>query len=83
MPLMADQAVRLPPSPLNTTKKSPRISGGLGLRKEASLADFRGIAEGDREEEGGNPESKDKDVGKAFHEDTPGGQLRVVPAGGT
>ena len=51
----------------------------------ASLADLRGIAEGDGEEQRGDGQGEDQDVGEALHglPRGTGDQLRVVPAGGT
>jgi len=49
-------------------KKAPQ--GGawsVGWRVGGLLADLRGIAEGDREEEGGNGKSQDQDVSEALH----------------
>jgi len=41
---------------------------GLRLRRPSqSLTDLRGIAEGDREEQGGDGERQDEDVSEAFH----------------
>lgn len=42
---------------------------------EGLLADLRGVAEGDGEEESGNRKGEDEDVSKAFHRITPGGRL--------
>ena len=50
--------------------KKPRRGGVWEIK---SLTDFRRIAEGDCEEEGGNRKGKDEDVSEAFH--------RVVPKG--
>ena len=38
------------------------------------LADLRGIAEGDREEESGNRQGEDEDVSEAFHRESPVGR---------
>ena len=38
------------------------------------LADLRGIAEGDRKEEGGNRQGEDEDVSEAFHRESPVGR---------
>ena len=51
-------------------EKTPPRRGFGGIK---SLTNFRRIAEGDCEEEGGNREGKDEDVSEAFH--------RVVPRG--
>ena len=48
--------------------KKPAEAGFWGIK---SLTDFRRIAEGDCEEEGGNREGKDEDVSEAFHRETP------------
>ena len=52
-------------------KKTPPKRGFGGIK---SLTDFRRIAEGDCEEEGGNREGKDEDVSEAFHRVVPGGR---------
>ena len=51
-------------------EKNPAEAGFWEIK---SLTDFRRIAEGDCEEEGGNRKGQDEDVSEAFH--------RVVPRG--
>ena len=49
-------------------QKTPAVAGVCGAPGRAeSLADLRGIAEGDGEEQGGDRQSQDQDVSEAFH----------------
>ena len=48
-------------------EKTPAIAGAWTGMNRDSLADLRGIAEGDGEEESGQSQGKDEDVGEALH----------------
>jgi len=54
-------------------KKAPPSGGAKQLIPE-SLADLRGIAESDGEEECGNRQGEDEDVSEAFHRESPRGR---------
>ena len=67
------------PSPSRSShKKTPPKRGSLWLN---SLADLRGIAKGNREEEGCNRKRENEDVSKAFHLKTPFFRGRSVERG--
>ena len=52
---------------LQHQKKAPALQGLGWLGSDRSLADLRGIAEGDGEEQGGNGQGQNQDVGEALH----------------